>query len=107
MKLSNDYKIPFVGLKLGLHTFDFNVDDTFFEMFEYSIIHKGNVKIELQLEKKETMLVGNYSIEGVVETECDRCTDPVDVEVKGIYQLIYKFDTEPSDDESLKKTFWN
>ena len=84
-----------------MHAFEFDITDTFFEIFEYSIIHKGKVKVELQLEKKETMLIGDYTINGMVEAECDRCNDPVDVEVNGTYQLVYKFDTQPSDDESL------
>lgn len=101
MKLSKDYIIPFVGLKLGVHAYKFDITDTFFEIFEYSIIHKGNVEVELQLEKKETMLIGNFTVNGEVETECDRCTDPVKTKINGEYRLIYKFDTEPSDDETL------
>ena len=101
MKLNKDYIIPFVGLKLGVHSFEFNVTDAFFEYFEYSIIHKGEVKVNLSLEKRETMMVGDYTINGVVEAECDRCGDNVNVEIEGDYQLVYKFDNEPSDDESL------
>lgn len=101
MKLNRDYIIPFVGLKIGAHKFDFNITDTFFDNYEYSIIRKGNVNVELILDKKETMLIGDYTISGVVQSECDRCTDPVEVAVRGTYQLVYKFDTEPCDDESL------
>ncbi|MCH2229027.1 MAG: DUF177 domain-containing protein [Crocinitomicaceae bacterium] len=101
MKLNRDYIIPFVGLKIGSHKFEFDITDAFFDNYEYSIIRNGNVKVELNLEKKETMLVGDYTISGVVQSECDRCTDPMDADVSGEYQLIYKFDTEPSDDESL------
>ncbi len=101
MKLNKEYIIPFVGLKLGVHKFEFNITDTFFENFDYSIIHKGNVKVEFSLEKKETMLVGDYVISGNVETNCNRCDDPVNVPIEGKYQLIYKFGTEATDDESL------
>ena len=101
VKLNRDYIIPFVGLKIGAHKFDFNITDAFFDSYEYSIIRKGNVKIELALDKKETMLIGNYTISGVVQSDCDRCTDPIEVAVEGEYQLVYKFDTEPCDDESL------
>lgn len=101
MKLNRDYIIPFVGLKLGVHQFEFDITDTFFDNYEYSIIRKGNVKVELSLDKKETMLVGNYTVSGVVQSECDRCTDPIEIDIEGEYQLVYKFDTEPSDDESL------
>ena len=101
LKLNKDYSIPFVGLKLGIHSFEFDITDAFFEYFEYSIVHKGTVKVQLSLEKRETMMVGDYTITGVVETECDRCGDDVNVNVSGEYQLIYKFDNEPSDDETL------
>lgn len=101
VKSNKEYIIPFVGLSLGSHKFEFDVTDAFFEGIEYSIIHKGNVRVELLLEKRETMLVGNYIINGTVETNCNRCNDPVETKVKGDYRLVYKFGTEPSDDESL------
>ena len=101
VKSNKEYIIPFVGLSLGSHKFEFDIADAFFDGIEYSIIHKGNVRVELLLEKRETMLVGNYIINGTVETNCNRCNDPVETKVKGDYRLVYKFGTEPSDDESL------
>lgn len=100
-KTAREFVIPFIGLKPGIHSFEFEINDTFFEGLEYSIIHSGDVHVTLELDKKETMLIGDFSIEGKVKTNCDRCNDPVDVEVEGEYQLIYKFGTEPSDDETL------
>lgn len=93
VKLNRDYIIPFVGLKIGAHKFEFNITDTFFDNYEYSIIRRGNVKIELILDKKETMLIGNYAIRGVVQSECDRCTDPIEIDVAGDYQLVYSLIT--------------
>ena len=101
VKSNKDYIIPFVGLSLGFHEFKFDITDAFFDGFEYSIIHKAATNVVLMLEKKETMLVGKYSIDGVVDINCDRCEDPMSVAIFGEYQLIYKFGTEPSDDESL------
>lgn len=96
-----EFVIPFVGLKLGSHSFEYSVETTFFEDIEYSIIHAGKVQVDLVLEKKETMLIGTFSAQGMVSTNCDRCNDPVNVPVKGSFQLIYKFDSEESDDETL------
>jgi uncharacterized protein len=93
--------IPFIGLKPGFHDFDFEITEQFFEEIEYSIIHSGNVQVHLTLEKKETMLIGQFTIEGLVNTSCDRCNDPIEVPVKGSYQLIFKFGNEPEFDESL------
>lgn len=100
-KSKKEYVIPFVGLKLGVHEFTFDVTDSFFEEFEYSIISSGDVKVTLRLDKRETMLIGDFEIEGTVRAACDRCTDMAEVEIDGEYQLIFKFDDEPSDDESL------
>ena len=84
-----------------MHDFEFKIEDTFFEQLEYSIIHSGNVKVDLNLEKKETMMIGNFKIQGTVSASCDRCNDPLELTVKGDYQLIFKFGTENEDDESL------
>jgi uncharacterized metal-binding protein YceD (DUF177 family) len=93
--------IPFVGLKVGFHDFDFDVSDSFFDEIEYSIIHSGSVKVHISLEKKETMLIAIFTIDGKVKTNCDRCNDPIEVVVDGTYQLIFKFGLEPEFDENL------
>jgi uncharacterized metal-binding protein YceD (DUF177 family) len=93
--------IPFVGLKQGKHEFQFDVTDAFFETFEYSIIQQGDVHINFTLDKKETMMVGEFQLEGNVKTTCDRCTDPIEVPIEGEFRLVYKFGTEEEEDESL------
>lgn len=101
----NEYVIPFTGLSIGVHEFDFDITTPFFEMFDYAIVKSGHVNVKLILDKKETMMVGDFILEGEVDTECDRCTDPVEVPVKGEYRLVYKFDTEESLDEMLKTVY--
>lgn len=101
MKSKREYIIPFVGLRLGFHEFEFDIRDTFFEELDYSIIQKGNALVKLRLEKKETMLIGEFSVSGLVFTSCDRCNDPLEVPVNGSFRLIYKLGGEPSDDETL------
>ena len=93
--------IPFVGLKIGFHDFDFEVEDSFFDEIDYSIIDSGAVSVHLNLEKKETMMIGKFSINGKVRTNCDRCNDPIEVPVKGNYQTVFKFGNEETDDEAL------
>jgi uncharacterized protein len=96
-----EFVIPFVGLKQGVHEFNFEIGKAFFESIEYSVVHEGNVDVTFLLDKKETMLIGDYTIRGTVKASCGRCNDPVDVEVEGEFQLVYKFDDKPSEDESL------
>ena len=98
---SKEYVIPFVGLKIGNHVFEYDITPSFFEGIEYGIVHNGNIKVIFNLEKKETMMIGKFQIEGEVETNCARCNEPMNISINGNYQLIYKFGDEVSDDEML------
>jgi uncharacterized protein len=100
-KSKREFVIPFVGLKIGTHIFEFDILKSFFDGFEYSIVHDGNVHVVLELEKKETMMIGNFSCKGEVSTYCDRCNDPLNVPIEGSFQLVFKLSTEQSDDEAL------
>lgn len=96
-----EFVIPFVGLKQGMHEFDYEIDNSFFESIEYSIIKKGKINVHLSLDKRETMLVGVFTLEGTAEVSCGRCMEPVDAVIEGEFQLVYKYDDKPSEDESL------
>ncbi len=98
---NREFIIPFVGLKTGNHLFEFDITDSFFSEIEDSIIQRGNVHVRLELEKKEQMLIGIFDVEGLVTTSCDRCTDPIEVDVEGEYQIVYKFGGDPSENEGL------
>jgi uncharacterized protein len=97
----NAFKIPFVGLKLGKHEFEFDVNNSFFETLSYSLIEKGNLKVWLELEKKETMLLASFYVNGTVEMVCSRCNETMDAEIEDELEIIYKFGDESLDDENL------
>lgn len=99
--MKSAFEIPFVGLKIGVHEFEFDVDDKFFESLPYSLIEKGSLKVWLSLEKKETMLIASFDIDGTVKMECSRCNEQMDVEVYGDIEIIYKFGNEEVEDENL------
>ncbi len=52
MKVTNEFLIPFIGLKLGKHQFDFNINKTFFEDFDYHEFENCDIKVAVVLEKK-------------------------------------------------------
>jgi uncharacterized metal-binding protein YceD (DUF177 family) len=101
----NQFIIPFVGLKRGKHEFTFDITDAFFETFEYSIIQKGDVHINFVLDKKDTMMVGEFQLEGRVKTACDRCNDSIEISIEGEFKLVYKFAKEDEEDESIVVIF--
>ena len=94
MSYLKDFIIPFEGLNIGNHEFGFDVNQLFFEEIAYSEIKNGQLRVELDLEKQETMLILSFSIEGSVEVTCDRCTDDFDFPLKGNQQLLVQFGDE-------------
>jgi hypothetical protein len=53
LKGRSEYRIPFVGLQVGIHYFNFEVGDAFFEHFEGSLVQQGKVFVDLALEKRD------------------------------------------------------
>lgn len=101
MRSNNEFDIPFEGLKLGKHEFSLEMMDTFFAEREDAEIEHGFVRVLFVLDKRETMMVGSFELEGHVVTPCDRCTELIQVPVQTTAQIVFKFGDEPSEDENL------
>jgi len=91
MKPLAEYNIPFTGLKIGSHDFEYELNDAFFAEFGEADFRNANVLLEVVLEKRDTMLTFDFSFEGSVETDCDRCGDPMRLLLRGHHRLIVKF----------------
>lgn len=94
MKVLKEFVIPFVGLKEGVHDYEFEIGKSFFESFEYSEIEQGSVHAEVSMEKKERMLIFNFRLSGEVQLPCDRCLSPLEMPIEGADRLIVKFGSE-------------
>jgi len=99
LKSLRTYSIPFTGLKLGKHRFDFTVDDAFFDEFEYSLVKKANLQCVVELDKQETMIILNFDIKGTVDASCDRCLAQYPQTLDIAEQQIAKFSEEPVDED--------
>lgn len=96
------YEVEFKGLKEGLHKFEFEVQDAFFQHFEPEMVDVGQVKVEVDLEKRSSFLKLYFRIGGWVELTCDRCLEKYKQKIKGKYELFVKFgDQEYEDDEII------
>lgn len=91
MKSNRQFIIPFKGLKVGSHSFVYDIDDTFFDDYENSEITKGKIHIEVDLEKRTNMLELYFSIEGTVMVTCDRCLDEFEMPIANEANLFVKF----------------
>ncbi|MBD0823272.1 MULTISPECIES: YceD family protein [Aestuariibaculum] len=99
MKPLKEYTIPFVGLKLAKHHFEYEIEQAFFDYFEYQEFNDVKVKVDLQLEKKTTLLELHFKISGFVNVNCDLTNEPYDQSIENEFDLVVKFGDEYNDED--------
>ena len=88
MRVSNEFLIPFIGLKLGKHQFEYQINKKFFEDFGYDEFESCDIKVNVVLEKKSTMLELHFKHKGTIHVPCDLTNEMFDLPVKGKINLI-------------------
>ncbi len=102
MKKNSAFLIPFVGLKDGIHHFDFAINNEFFEGYDFFDFKKADLKVHLVFEKKTTMLNLDFKASGKVNVPCDLSNELFDLSISSDFQLVVKFgDTDNRIDDEL------
>tara|TARA_R110002096_G_scaffold386418_2_gene580426 strand:+ start:146826 stop:147356 length:531 start_codon:yes stop_codon:yes gene_type:complete len=98
MRADKDFNIKFTGLKLGTHEFDFELDKSFFDHFEFSDFEDANLKLKLLLEKKNNSLELDFKLSGTVLVPCDISNELFDLALENEISLLVKFGEEFNDE---------
>lgn len=100
-KLKN-YNIIFSGLPLGKTDFDYEITQSFFDLFQFDQdFDRPEIQVNIVLEKKSSMLELAIELKGTVEATCDLSNEEFQQTVENDTRLIVKFGEEfdDSDDE--------
>ncbi|PWL39945.1 hypothetical protein DKG77_03710 [Flagellimonas aquimarina] len=97
MKLK-EFFIPFSGLKLGKHEFEYDIDNTFFESFEYQEFNDASVHITAILDKMNNMMELDIEAKGTVNVDGDLTGEPFDQPILSNLHLVIKFGEEYDDE---------
>ncbi len=98
MKLK-EFNIPFSGLKLGKHEFVYEIDNAFFESFEYQEFNGASIHTKAILDKMSTMMELRIEAEGTVNVDCDLTGEPFDQPIESDLYLVIKFGEEYNDED--------
>ncbi len=94
MKDLKNFDISFIGLKDGMHQFDYNIDKEFFDFFNYEEFYNSNVNVSLSFLKKPTLFELSFSFSGSVEVTCDITNELFQQPIETEMFLIVKFGDE-------------
>lgn len=89
------YEIAFVGLKPGIHHFDYQVDDKFFKHYGGQDFSNCRAKIKLQLEKNNSFMLLKFDVDGTAEVNCDRCGNDLKLQLWDEFRVTIKLVDEP------------
>ena len=98
MKPLKEFTIPFIGLKIGTHHYDYKIEKAFFEYFEYEDFNDANVKVDVNLLKNSTLLELNFKISGTVNINCDITNEPFNQNIENEFDLVVNFGDEYNDE---------
>jgi uncharacterized metal-binding protein YceD (DUF177 family) len=102
MLFLNQYVINFTGLKEGEHNFEFDLDNKFFEYFDYNDFNSCQIKAEVRVNKKPNLLEFVFSSKGQININCFVSNEPFDYLQEHQIKLVVKFSSELiNDNEEL------
>ncbi|MCH5233333.1 MAG: DUF177 domain-containing protein [Muribaculaceae bacterium] len=92
------YKIQLASLPDGKHEQDFECGTEFFKNMENPDVITSDVKVHMDLLKKDETYDCTFTCKGNLRIPCDRCLDPIDHEVDTTYHIIVKYGDDYNDE---------
>ncbi len=102
MSENDHYIIDLSRLPIGTHSFDIQLNNDFFASLEKSEILSGTVDGKATLNLREEDYQLSISVHGTVFVVCDRCLEPMPLEIND-EQEIFSEDEEMPNDEIVNR----
>ncbi len=97
MNFRREFEIAFVGLKPGVHHFDYHIDDKFFTNYGQQEFSNCTANIKLELDKKSSFMLLKFDIDGTVDMNCDRCGNPLTLQLWDEFKVMVKLVDNPEE----------
>lgn len=96
-----DYKIPFKGLGLGEHDYQFHITGKFFEAMQSDTDYNCDFNVDLILTVESNMIILDFEVDGHMIFPCDVCTEEYRQPIKYNHRVIVKQGDEESVDDDI------
>lgn len=100
-----EYIIPFEGMKIGVHSFDYEVNADFFAQFGVAFEEEEEgftAKVKVDMNREEYMLTFNFQYLATYANACGRCLVPLETDLSGNFKLLVRLgETYAEEDDHL------
>ncbi|SIN99766.1 YceD family protein [Chitinophaga niabensis] len=97
MKHLREFDIAFVGLTPGVHTFQYQITDSFFENYGQQDFSNCNATVKLQFDKKSNFFLLKFEVGGTATVICDRCGQPFELQLWDDFNQVVKLVENPEE----------
>ena len=103
MSKSKQFLLKFIGLRDGNHNFDYDLENKFFTAHDYMDFNSCDIKVEVHLIKKATVLELNIKGIGTANVNCTLSNEPFTYKIDSKMKVLVKFgdNHDDSNDELL------
>ena len=84
------FEIAFVGLKPGIHEFNYELDDQFFREKGAEDLANVSANIKLSFEKNNGFMLLKFEVGGRTDVTCDRCGNPLKIDLWDEFKMLVK-----------------
>jgi uncharacterized metal-binding protein YceD (DUF177 family) len=91
------FDIAFVGLKPGVHEFNYELDDQFFIDRGAIDFANASANVKLLLEKNQGFMILKFEVGGRAQVTCDRCGNPLPLELWDEFRMLVKMVENPEE----------
>lgn len=92
-----EFEIAFVGLKPGVHEFEYDLDNKFFQERGCQEASEVKAHVKLSLEKNTGFMLLKFDVDGKAEVLCDRCGNPLNVNLWDEFNMVVKLVENPDE----------
>ncbi len=85
------FEVEIYQLKVGVHHYDFEITDAFFQLLGTSLVEKGHLKAHVAIEKSQNFFQLNFQIKGHVMLICDRSLEEFEQYIQVDKPLILRY----------------
>lgn len=87
----SQYKVQLATLPEGKFEQDFECNTEFFKNMENPDVVSADVKVHLNGERKNDRYDCTFVCKGTLSVPCDRCLDPIELDVDTSYHIVVEF----------------
>lgn len=115
MNYHREFEIGWFGLALGVHNFQYELDQDKLKRLDYpeiETIDQFHFDIKLKFDKKSSFFILKFELSGNAQGVCDRCGDALNLEIWDEFDLIVKLShdagsSNSSDEDDADVVFIN